>query len=349
MYAFRAPSLDAKVQPPKLTEPSNARAVMRTWQFSTESVPKAHRWDAWQKAMERLNLPIGKREHHEDFYGVVSCLVSPMGIRFARVESQAQTISGRSSNQPAAIWLGLLLDGNAVLTHAEGQQTALGIGDIIYGPTGVDATLSFSTRFRQVFIKAPRLALSPRMIAPLQPRIGHLPNAVGVNHIFSGMLRSTADVLENLSSIQLRPVELAMTEFLITCLASEDVPSQRGGAAGARAAHLHRICQTIEAMLSDPNLTLASVAAEHGVSPRYLQKLFASAGQAFTQYVRTRRLERCKADLLSPLHSQLSISEICFRWGFNGSAHFSHAFHDQYGIAPRDYRRRHVPDPPPEI
>jgi AraC-like DNA-binding protein len=312
---------------------------MNTWQFSTENVPKAQRWDAWQEAMGRLHLPIGKTRAPDDFYGVVSCLVSPMGIEFARVDSQAQTITGRSANQAAAIWMGVLLDGRATLLETEGRQTAVGIGDIVFGPTNVDATLTFETRFQQLFIKAPRVALGPRLIAPLQPRVGHLPNSGPVNHIFSGMLRATADMLESLTSVQLRPVELALTEFLITCLTENDSPSLRGGAVGARAAHLHRICQTIEAMLSDTNLTLGNVAAEHGVSPRYLQKLFASAGQAFTQYVRTRRLERCRADLISPLHAQLSISEICFRWGFNGSAHFSHAFRDQYGISPREYRR----------
>src|SRR5882762_1533201 len=197
MCAFRGPSSPKRVPPPKLNNDPTSHGAMKTWQFSTESVPKAHRWDAWQKAMTRLHLPIGMTKNHDDFYGVVSCLVSPMGIEFARVESQAQTITGRSSNQAAAIWLGVLLDGNAILTHTDCRRTAIGIGDVVFGPTDVNGTMSFQTRFRQLFIKAPRVALGPRMIAPLQPRIGHLPNAVGVNHVFSGMLRATADVLES--------------------------------------------------------------------------------------------------------------------------------------------------------
>lgn len=315
---------------------------MNTWQFSTETLPEHQRRDAWRDAMSRLHLPIGRVENSHAFHGAVTCLVSPMGIEFARVDSVAQTISGRAPNQASAIWLGVLLEGRAVLTESGGRQTPVERGDVVFGPTNVDTTLTFHTHFRQLFIKAPRVALSPRLIAPLAPQIGHLSNT-GVNHVLSGMLRATADVLESLTSIQLRPVELALTEFLITCLAADNKPILRGGAAGARAAHLHRICQTIETMLSDPELSLAKVAAEHGVSPRYLQKLFASAGQAFSHYVRIRRLERCRADLDSPLHSQLSISEICFRWGFNGSAHFSHAFRDQYGLSPREYRRGPVP------
>lgn len=312
---------------------------MKTWQFSTEGLPPPDRLSAWQEAMGRLRMPAGKISQPGEFSGDVSCLISPMGIQFARVRSTPQAIIGRAPKQAAAIWMGVLLEGKATLSEPGGRSVPLGEGDVIFGPTDIDATLTFHTPFQQLFIKAPSVALGHRLIAPLQPRIGHLPSNVAVNHVLSGMLRATSDVLENLNSMQLRPVELALTEFLITCLASEDRPALRGGAAGARAAHLHRVCQTIETMLSDPKLTLTHVAAEHGVSPRYLQKLFATEGKSFSQYVRTRRLERCRADLVSPIHSQLSISEICFRWGFNGSAHFSHAFRDQYGISPREFRR----------
>ena len=115
-----------------------------------------------------------------------------------------------------------------------------------------------------------------------------------------------------------------------------------GGATSAKAAHLHRICQTIETLLSDPNLTPGRVAEEHGVSLRYLQKLFTLSGKTFSNYVRTRRLERCRAELVSPLYADLSITEICYRWGFNASAHFSRAFRAHYNISPREYRRNNT-------
>ncbi len=143
----------------------------------------------------------------------------------------------------------------------------------------------------------------------------------------------------DLRSEQLRPVELALTEFLVANLAAEGSPASQGGASAARAAHLHRVCQTIETMLAEPDLTLDRVAEADGISARSLQKVFAAARQNFSTYLRTRRLERCRLDLTSPMFASLSISEICFRWGFNGSAHFSRAFKDQYGVSPRDYRR----------
>ncbi|MDR3507563.1 MAG: helix-turn-helix domain-containing protein [Caulobacteraceae bacterium] len=312
---------------------------MKPWQFTTDVYPRRERPDAWREAMARLRLPIGRIPDAEHFHAQVTCQVSPMGVEFALVTTTPLEISGRNTDQPAAIWLSVLLDGEAVL-KTDGGEIPIAPGDIVYGPTGVEATLRYKVRSRHLFITAPRVSLDHRLIAPLPRRIGHLSAAEGLNHIFSGLLRATADVLDDLTADQLRPVEIALTEFLVAVVAAGGGQISLGGAAGARASHLHRICQTIETMLSDPELTLAKVAEEDGVSPRYLQKLFASADDSFSRYLLARRLERCRGDLVSPLCAQLSISQICFRWGFNGSAHFSRAFRDRFGVSPRDYRKR---------
>jgi len=314
---------------------------MKAWRFSTGDYPRAERLSAWREVMTRLRLPLGEPPEHDPFRGDVSCIVSPLGMDFAVMSASPQAISGRNPNQPAAVWLVVLLRGEA--SFSDGETTMpLEVGDIAYGPTGMNAALRLTTPFRLLFISAPRVALDHRLIAPLSLKVGRLAGAGGVGHVFSGLLRATADALDELTSDQLRPVELALTEFLVANLAAEGSPAARGGAEAARAAHLHRVCQTIETMLSDPDLTLERIAEADGIAPRSLQKLFAAAGQNFSTYLRTRRLERCRLDLTSPMFATLSISEICFRWGFNGSAHFSRAFKDQYGVSPRDYRRAHA-------
>jgi AraC-like DNA-binding protein len=311
---------------------------MKAWRFSTSDHPRSERRQAWREVLTRLRLPLGEPPEHDPFRGEVSCIVSPLGMDFAVMSASPQAISGRNPNQPAAVWLAVLLKGEA--TFFDGETTVtLEVGDIIYGPSGMNAALRLATPFRLLFISAPRVALDHRLIAPLSLKVGRLPGDNGLGHVFSGLLRATADTLDDLTSEQLRPVELALTEFLVANLAAAGSPAAQGGAGAARAAHLHRVCQTIETMLSDPELTVEKVATADGISVRSLQKLFASAGQNFSTYLRVRRLERCRLDLTSPMFASLSISEICFRWGFNGSAHFSRAFKDRYGVSPRDYRK----------
>jgi AraC-like DNA-binding protein len=310
----------------------------RAWRFSTQGLPREQAGEAWREVMARLRLPLPETPAAGPFDATVACLGSPLGMDFAVMSGAAQEISGRNPNQPAAVWLVVLLEGEA--TFFDGPKAmALSVGDIIYGPTGMEAALRLATPFRLLFISAPRVALDHRLVAPLSLRLGRFGGASGLGRVFSGLLRATAEALPDLTSEQLRPVELALTEFLVANLAAEDSPASIGGAEAARAAHFHRVCQTIETLLPEPDLSLEAVAAADGISSRSLQKLFAGAGQSFSGYLRMRRLERCRLDLSSPICASLSISEICFRWGFNGSPHFSRAFKEQYGVSPRDYRK----------
>jgi AraC-like DNA-binding protein len=310
--------------------------AVKAWGFSTDAYPLHARRAAWREAMVRLRLPVEAAPENDGASASVVSVVTPTGMEFSVVSAGAQEISGRNPDQPSAIWLACLLEGSATLN--DGQSVVqVETGDIVFGPTGMAATLQLKTRFRLLFLTAPRLALDHRLVAPRSVRIGHLPAAGGINHVFSGLLRAVADTLEDLSGDQLRPVELAMTEFLVATLGVGTAEPRSSTA--SRRAHLHRLRQTIETLLADPDLTLGRVAAAEGVSPRYLQKLFASEGESFTHYIRLRRLERCRLDLLSPRYGDQSISSICFRWGFNGSAHFSRAFREQYGLSPREFRR----------
>lgn len=61
---------------------------------------------------------------------------------------------------------------------------------------------------------------------------------------------------------------------------------------------LTRIHAFIEERLSDPALSPATIAAAHHVSLRYLHKLFESLEATVAGWIRRRRLERCRRDLL---------------------------------------------------
>ena len=312
---------------------------MKPWQLSTKNLPQHQRALAWQDAMNRLCLPVSELVPVDDFSGEVSCQVSPLGMEFSVVEADAMEFCGVRKDQEKAIWLSVFVAGQGYAV-IDGEDIQLRRGDILYGPTGRPATLVFEGRFRQLFVRAPRLTVNPRVMVPMSLSIGRMPTGEGVVKVFSGMMLALADVLPEIKSHQLRPLEMAVTEFLMTGLEAEKSAFGLGGVEAIKASHLHRICQDIETRLAEPELSLSAVAQMSGVSTRYLQKLFQSNGRSFSSYVRTRRLERCKADLGSPLHAKLSISEISYRWGFNGSAHFSRIFRSEYGESPREYRCR---------
>ena len=315
---------------------------MKAWKFDValqaDVRDDTDRLRLWQDVLARLCLPASRPlKASGDVSGRVTCLVSPLGIEMARLDAGPQEISGRYVRQPDGIWLALLLKGEGTL-RCDGDPITLAAGDIAYGPVATDSTLRLPVEFSLLYIRLPRLALHPRLLGPTPVRIGVLPRQSSLKQIFGGMLTALADTLDGLGAAHLRSIELAIPEFLIGAVLGDVASSPVRAASSVRIALFHRICQTIEAELGDPELNLTKVARQQGISPRNMQKLFALGDQSFGNYLRSRRLERCRSDLGSPLQAHLSISEICFRWGFNDAAHFSRAFREQYGTTPRDWR-----------
>lgn len=315
--------------------------LLHSTQFTTDSYPAGQRVKAWQEALEALSLQASGISDRDKMHGTVSSTVSPHGIVFARISSGPQSIlyDQNADIRSGSICVALHMEGRALLADQNETDQWLSSGDIVYGPSGSSGSVAMQSNFRQLFIKIPRQALRSRLAVPLSMKVGRVSGESGIGHVFSGMLGSIADTLDKLTPDQIRPIEIALLEFLVSSLASDESAQGMVASTSTQTTNLHRISQLIESRLGDPDLSINHCAEEAGVSPRYLQKLFEAVGESFSHYVRARRLERCRADLINPLYAHLSISEICFRWRFNDAAHFSRVFRDEYGLSPRAYRR----------
>lgn len=309
---------------------------MQSRKWSMESCRDEDRETVWRDALMQISLPGTRLLDRDGFHGDVCSVTSPLGIEFARVSSSAQTLSGVCATRTPCLWLAVPLDGVFLVEHG-GSPVSLRPGDILYGPAGHASTLRLPDHFAMLYLRIPQALLHPRLLNLKVLSIGTLTCRAAVNRIFVKLLQSIVSELEELTAEHIRPIEVAISEFVVSSLAES---SALGCFDVAGASNFHRICQAIEQQLGNGELTLEDVSHQQHVSARYIQKLFQQANLSFSQYVRQRRLEHCRADLTSAAHRKLSISEICFRWGFNDAAHFSRSFRADYGTSPRDYRRQ---------
>ena len=130
----------------------------------------------------------------------------------------------------------------------------------------------------------------------------------------------------------------AVTDLLLAALATR---LDRGSAVphdSRQRALLMRIHAFIEQRLPDPGLSPATIAAAHHISARYLYKLFETQQITVADWIRRRRLERCRRDLLDPRLTARPVSAIAARWGFPNPAHFSRLFRAAYHAPPGEYR-----------
>lgn len=94
----------------------------------------------------------------------------------------------------------------------------------------------------------------------------------------------------------------------------------------------------------DPDLDPRTIAAALHISVRTLHRLFSEhATSSVMAYVRERRLERARAELVS---TGLTVSEIAARWHFTDGSHFVKAYKKRFGETPTASRPRPgVPSP----
>jgi AraC family transcriptional regulator, positive regulator of tynA and feaB len=97
-----------------------------------------------------------------------------------------------------------------------------------------------------------------------------------------------------------------------------------------------RACGIIKGRFVDPNLGPSEVAAELGISLRYLQKLFTVRGSTCGQFIQSTRLNYA-AGLLrrrTLMKTRLPLSEIAYACGFRDYTYFARAFRNRFGYPP---------------
>ena len=99
-----------------------------------------------------------------------------------------------------------------------------------------------------------------------------------------------------------------------------------------------RILRRIETDFADPDLSPEGLAAELGISKRYLQQLLAGSGTSFVQELTATRLDRASDMLSDPRAGGLSVGEIAFRCGFLDPGYFARAFRKRFGRTPSEWR-----------
>jgi AraC family transcriptional regulator, positive regulator of tynA and feaB len=107
-----------------------------------------------------------------------------------------------------------------------------------------------------------------------------------------------------------------------------------------------RVCAIIKGRFADSDLGPRDVAAEAGISLRYLQKLFTQRGSTCSGFIDSLRLDHA-AQLLrrrALASTRQPISEIAYVSGFNDYNYFSQKFRRRFGYAPS----AHAGNGPPE-
>jgi len=191
------------------------------------------------------------------------------------------------------------------------------------------------------------LALSRPAIAALFP---HFTSAFGrpiqSDNAALRLLIRYLDTLEGGAGLSLeiaRSVSTHILDLAALAMGAGGDHAQLARDRGAKAARLTAIRADIMAELGHQDLSTEAIAARHGISPRYVRKLFEQDGTSFSAFVLAERLAKAHRMLIDPRCVSLSITQIAHESGFGNISYFNRTFRRLHGATPSDIRQAAKP------
>ncbi|OAN39772.1 helix-turn-helix domain-containing protein [Microbacterium sp. H83] len=234
--------------------------------------------------------------------------------------------------------LSLMLAGTGMLIQDD-REAVLQAGDLAVYDTDRPYSLVFDDDFRTMVVMFPKhlISLPADMVGQLTAvRISGQGGLGGMVVPYLTQLAGNLDQLAGTTGARLAHSALDLVTTVFTRELGLDEVS-----ADPHRALVQRIRSYIDRHLASTDLGPATIASAHFISTRHLHGLFQEQGVTVSTWIRTRRLEQCRRDLLDPMLADRPVAAIAARWGFVDAAHFSRAFKSAFGISPSEYRAAH--------
>ena len=309
--------------------------------FSTEDLPARDRISIWREVYARTIVKADTRPTVEGPFrcdarlcalpglGIASMAISPSHVRRTR-----ELIAADGNDDFVFV---VSTDGTAVVSQVDREVTVgTGAAVLLSGAEAGDIAFHSTQRFLAFTIPAPALASmipnrAAALMRPVAADAGALRMLIGYAALLQqGHALASPDLQGHAATHVCDLVALAIG----TTRDATHVAAGRG----ARAARLVAIRKDVLANLSQVRLSPAMIARRHGVTERYVHRLFAGADQTFGEFVSTARLERARNLLLAPAHADKTIGDIAHSVGYGEISTFNRAFRRRFGDTPSALR-----------
>lgn len=310
----------------------------------TAALPVEDRFEAWSSFNSQAfpGVVLDSTHHHNfvaavDVHDLGTMAVSTMSNPPVQARKRAATARGNGSDE---VLVTFVHTGGLIVDRA-GTEVSAGANSLVAfdwdRPMTVNNLAGFSATV--LTLPVPALGLRRSEIEALMARPMAAASGIGglLAHIMTDLTRHGHTY---------GPVLVThLTSAVIDLLGTATRVTQGGREHASRASELRReqVYSYIEQSLAEPNLSPAAIALAQGISIRQLDRLLREDGTSPASYIRRRRLDHCRRDLVDPDKAATPISMIGGAWGFLDPAGFGRAFRREYGMSPGDYRRRYGP------
>jgi len=259
-------------------------------------------------------------------------------LRFAALRFSPHSTYSANTNQLNSRLLVTLQKEGVAVVEQDGRESRIEAGDMFM----IDPARPFCIQTGEILTHS--VYMEREALRTVLPEVENLTAQViksteGPGALFRGMVDEMFSLAETLHEQTADRIADALPYVLTAALTSLE-SSAAMSPSRIKLLHKQRIMRFARENLSNHELDAAMIAKSVNLSTRYVYELFENDEQPPMKWIWNQRLERCHADLASPALVARSIGHIAYRWGFNDLAHFSRAFRQRFGYAPRELRAR---------
>jgi AraC-like DNA-binding protein len=320
---------------------SSTRAPLR---FSTTGLPERARDRGIRELRERGLLPIEPLRGSAVQVRLTKWFLPDASVLSGTLGGVRQVGGPRARDASDDLFLGVNLAGGSVATQGR-RETTLRDGDaIVVSDAGGPFTLTRPARVRFLGVRVPRRAVAPLMLGVDSGAMRLIPRGIDAVALMTRYVDAVLDTRVLTSAEVSRAVATHLHDLVALSAGATRDGAAIAQARGVRAARLEAIKADIRSNLVDETLAVTTVAARHGVTPRYVHKLFEDEGVTYTQFVVQHRLDRALRMLRDPRLAARRISEIAYDVGFGDLSYFNRVFRRRYDATPSDIRNNRPGD-----
>lgn len=228
------------------------------------------------------------------------------------------------------------LEGAATYSQL-GRQASVPAGSAVL-LSGSEACRMERTASRFLLICAPRAMLTPMLSNPDAMLMSVVPHTIEALRLLTGYVQLLIGDSALAGSPDVHRLAVNhVHDLLAMAVGATHDANQIAARRGLRAARMHAIKADIGQNLRG-DVRVTALSARHGLSPRYIRKLFEGENTSLSRFVLGERLARVYRMLADPRHAELTISGIAFAVGFGDLSTFNREFRRRFGVTPSDVR-----------
>jgi AraC-like DNA-binding protein len=323
---------------------ADADPEFRLMRFSSEDLPARERFDIWRDTMTRKLLRLAIDPLNELPYRAKAALRALPSLRVGfglvgpAIHHRTREIAA-AENDDIALFVNL---GGPFLIRRPSGEVRLEPGDACLVECREVGAYVAPEAGRHMCLRLER-----RVLGAFAGRVGQavgrlIPANTEALKLLITYARTLSSGDTELSPAASRVVVDHVGDLMALVVGAGGETAALAASRGLAAGRLSAAKAHIRERIGLFDLSAESVAADQGISPRYLRQLFEAENQSFTGYLLEQRLTQAHSMLTSSRFAADPISRIAYDVGFGDLSYFNRVFRRRYERTPRDVRAEAV-------